>query len=391
MNIESAISLWIVFVVAKLAAMSALSPAPSSRMLVACVWQDALVALAFEAVRMCVPARISRTVYWALVSYTAMNVPVARVLGTPLTWPMLGAARGPLADSILMYATAGNLQAASSVFAAAAAVPRLLRHAPGGFRAAAIGGTAATIIVGAAAGAHLDVHGFDRNVLVVLVTSGLPRVEARAASREWRRSPFDAGPSEDLSSLRALAEGRNVIFVSLESTAAAQLPMYGGRDEVTPRLTALARDAVVADNAYAAYPESIKGLYSILCSTFPAFDTAAEDLAAEPCISLPARLRTAGYRTALFHSGRFDYLGMRAVIDRRGYETTEDAGDIGGVRESSFGVDEPSTVARMLRWIDAVPPGSRFFLTYLPIAGHHPYESAATVTRCTMGTLRWAC
>jgi arylsulfatase A-like enzyme len=68
---------------------------------------------------------------------------------------------------------------------------------------------------------------------------------------------------------------------------------------------------------------------------------------------------------------------MESIVRRRGYELLEDAGDIGGQRESSFGVDEPSTVARMLRWIDTLRPEDRFFLTYLPIAGHHPYDTPA--------------
>src|SRR5439155_23461646 len=66
---------------------------------------------------------------------------------------------------------------------------------------------------------------------------------------------------------------------------------------------------------------------------------------------------------------------MAAVIRNRGFDTLADAGDIGGNRNSSFGVDEPSTVARILEWIDALPSGQRFFVTYLPIAGHHPYET----------------
>ncbi len=90
---------------------------------------------------------------------------------------------------------------------------------------------------------------------------------------------------------------------------------------------------------------------------------------------MPEVLAEAGYRTAMFHSGRFGYLGMEAIIHNRGYQTLEDAGDIGGNHESSFGVDEPATVARMLAWIDALPSRQRFFLTYLPIAGHHPYET----------------
>jgi arylsulfatase A-like enzyme len=82
-----------------------------------------------------------------------------------------------------------------------------------------------------------------------------------------------------------------------------------------------------------------------------------------------------GYRTALFHSGRFAYLGMEAIIRDRGYDTLADAGDIGGRHNSSFGIDEPSTVARILAWIDRMPADRPFFVTYLPIAGHHPYET----------------
>ena len=142
-----------------------------------------------------------------------------------------------------------------------------------------------------------------------------------------------------------------------------------------PNLTELARNAVVFDNAYAVYPESIKGLYSVLCSAYPGIDSEPESYENIPCRSIAQALADAGYRTAMFHSGRFSYLGMESVIRNRGYQTLEDAGDIGGKHESSFGVDEPATVQRMLSWIDTVPRGQRFFLTYLPIAGHHPYNT----------------
>src|SRR5262249_1622585 len=46
-----------------------------------------------------------------------------------------------------------------------------------------------------------------------------------------------------------------------------------------------------------------------------------------------------------------------------------------GERESSFGVDEPSAVRHLLRWIDGLPRGERFLATYMPIAGHHPYDA----------------
>jgi phosphoglycerol transferase MdoB-like AlkP superfamily enzyme len=142
-----------------------------------------------------------------------------------------------------------------------------------------------------------------------------------------------------------------------------------------PRLSALARDSIVFDRAYSVYPESIKGLFAALCSRYPAFDTAPEIYANVPCASTAAALRRAGYRTALFHSGRFMYLGMRSVIEHRGFDVMEDAGAIGGHVESSFGVDDASTVGRALHWIDAAPTGRPFFITYLPTSGHSPYAT----------------
>jgi len=44
--------------------------------------------------------------------------------------------------------------------------------------------------------------------------------------------------------------------------------------------------------------------------------------------------------------------------------------------ESSFGVEESATVARLLSWIDETDASHPFFATYLPAAGHHPYGSA---------------
>src|SRR5437016_12788245 len=105
-----------------------------------------------------------------------------------------------------------------------------------------------------------------------------------------------------------------------------------------PNLSTLGQRALIFENAYAVYPESIKGLFSVLCSTFPAFDSRPEEYENVECSSVAAVLADACYRTAMFHSGRFRYLGMEAIINGRGYLTVEDAGDSGGNRNSSFGV-----------------------------------------------------
>src|SRR5262249_61086579 len=117
----------------------------------------------------------------------------------------------------------------------------------------------------------------------------------------------------------------------------------------------------------------MKGLFSVLCSRCPAFDTQAEDYARVRTPAIAQVLANAGYRTALFHSGRFDYLGMNHVVQRRGFEMLADAGNISGNFNSSFGADEPQTVKATLAWIDSQPCNKPFLLHYLPIAGQHPH------------------
>src|SRR5205823_9671379 len=135
--------------------------------------------------------------------------------------------------------------------------------------------------------------------------------------------------------------------------------------DVMTNLSKLAESGLAFDSAYATYPESIKGLFSILCSIYPAFDVGIEAYASAPCQSLPSQLSGLGYATALFHSGRFMYLGMESVISNRGYDRLEDAGHIGGNHHSSFGLAEHATVARLLQWIDARRDALPSLFTYL--------------------------
>jgi hypothetical protein len=312
------------------------------------------------------------TAYAIVAAYAVVNIPVQRTLWSPLTFTMWRAAAGPLADSINHYATWSNIGAMAAAIASVVLSPLAARRIPPQpVFAAAI----ACAALGPFAAARVDTLGLERNAWTALIEPVPPRVASRPPPLDWRASHVAAWPAQDLTRLRGAFAGRNVILVSLESTAARYLGIYGGAGDIAPNVSALSREGLVFDNAYAVYPESIKGLFSILCSIAPALETSAASYDEVPCHALAARLRERGYRTALFHSGRFDYLGMNAVIRNRGYDVLADAGDIGGQHDSSFGIDEPSTVARILDWIDAQPAAHPFFLTYLPIAGHHPYDA----------------
>lgn len=348
------------------------------------VWQDVAVALALLVFERVVRRPLAtRIVYGALVLLVAINVPVERVLSSPLTAPMLHAVRGAFSDSLRHHVTPANVGGIALVLALGAALPLApLRRWPAWLRAGRAWSVAAGVVValGAFGASRVDTAGLERNPLVALVQTSFPRVRPEPANADWRAStaqaPGDEAPA--LASLRGAAAGRNVLLVVLESTAAQYLRPYGAADDPMPNLTALASRAIVFENVYAVYPESIKGFVAILASRYPGFDVAAERHARVVDPSLATALAATGYQTALFHSGRFMYLGMDEVISRSGFARREDAGAIGGNRNSSFGVDEPATVQHMLRWLDGLGRGQRFFAAYLPVAGHHPYAFAGT-------------
>jgi hypothetical protein len=370
-----AASLMLVFAAAKATMLAGHRIPASGWAPIACLWQDAAVALVFAAIAYALGER--KRAIWALYGaaalYAAINIPVAHALSTPLTLPMWRAAGGPLADSFRYYATWQNAALFVAVLAVAALAPWLFRRAPATPVAAVLVAVAA---LGPAASARVDMLGLERNAWVALAATSFPRISGgRPPFGDWQAAGFDRTPHTGLAQFAGAAAGRNVVLVSLESTAAQYLGLYGASPDVAPNLSRLAESGIVFESAYAAYPESIKGLFSILCSLYPTIDSSPELYATAPCRALPAVLSNAGYRAALFHSGRFAYLGMEDVIRNRGFSTLEDAGDIGGNHQSSFGVDEPSTVARILSWVDGLPRGQKFFVTYLPIAGHHPYET----------------
>jgi len=343
----------------------------------AMIWHDVAVGAVFWILdRVTGRSRWMWAPYAALIAWAALNVPVARTLSSPLTVPMIRAAGGALGDSIAHYLTAGNIAAMASVLALGALMPWTLQRVPAAARRIVVVVIAGMALVGPHAVSRVDTRGLHRNSISAIVTTVLPRVAATSAGGDWYASPFEERLGLDLTAWSGVAHGRNVVFIALESTGARHLKLFGAEQDATPNLTALMTGGLRFERAYAVYPESIKGLFAGICSREPVFDLAAQELARRSCRSLARELRAFGYRTGLFHSGRFAYLGMTEIVRALGFETAEDAGPIGGQLQSSFGVDEPSAVRRMLAWIDA--GGQRpFFLTYLPIAGHHPYAAFA--------------
>ena len=331
-------------------------------------------------------------VFVVLATWIAANVPIARLLSTPLTYGLLHATGSALGDSVARYATVPNVGLPLVLLAGGLAFARGVRPRIAPRRAVLLAISLAVVVLlalGPIAIRRSETAGLHRNAVLALAETAAARWFApRRAARPALTSPpcrsHDEAPSPATAGeLAGIARGRSIVWVILESVGARALSSYGNPREAAPELAALARDAIVFDRAYTAYPESIKGLFSVLCSREPPPGSEASDYAVGhiACVPVADQMARAGYRTGLFHSGWFVYLGMRAVVERRGFQELRDAGSIASPHRSSFGVDDRATADALLAFVDSLPAGQRFFAVFMPIAGHHPYHAPGVAPR----------
>jgi hypothetical protein len=349
--------------------------------------QDAAVALLFALVARFLPVRVAGALLALLVAYVAGNAAMVAAIGTPLSLVMLEGADAAMGDSIVRCLRPDSVGAA--VLVAAAAVAAWRWPAVRGGPAPAGGTPARTRAAWAAAGALalllLATGSVDapshRAAVWHLVRTSLPRLPGpAAAAADWRREePAAVEPGVDR--LRGAAAGRSVVLVVLESAAARHLGPWAERApehaEPMPFLATLAAQSLTVRTTWAVYPESIKGLTALLRSWAPAPDATAAQHAHLRAPALPALLGEDGSATALFHPGHFRFLGMADVLQGMGFAVQRDAEQLGAPTGSSFGVAEAAAVTAALGWVASLPPRAPFCVCYLPVAGHHPYDSPA--------------
>ena len=331
-------------------------------------WQDAIIAAVVAFV-----FRWSKWAGWALygaaVLHFAISMPLLRLMATPLTAPLLRAGSGTLADSMNHHVDGLNLALLSGTIVLGAALPVVLGRIRHRFHPAFWIFAVAGVLAGYCLTASSDLHGLHRNSLVAFAQS-VPR------ATDTTVFVLDSAHQKRVFSAHyGLLKGANVILIGLESTGTGYLSTYGAASDPMPLLSRLAREGVTFENTYAPYPESIKGLYALLFSQQPHFGFDPEDLGPHSPPSLAVTAHNHSYETALFHSGRFMYLGMDDVIAAAGFQHADDAGAISGNHNSSFGVDDFATVDHLLNWLDHRTATNPFLVHYLPISGHHPYDA----------------
>ena len=149
----------------------------------------------------------------------------------------------------------------------------------------------------------------------------------------------------------------HVVLYLIDTLRRDRLGVYGYERPTSPAIDALARDAVVFDNAYAPGPWTIPSIASLMTATYPVDHgvlywghTIGEGLS-----TLPERLHDLGYATGAF------------VMNPA-------AGDLSGLRR---GYDDFAVTTGPLfvgRWLRGAGPGP-FFVYHHTLEPHRPFRA----------------
>jgi hypothetical protein len=169
----------------------------------------------------------------------------------------------------------------------------------------------------------------------------------------------------------------NVILVQLESTSAIHVDARSA-----PHTFSLQQAGLNFQNhlttATQTRPASIGLYYS---DYMPELGTTPSLVYGRPMPqpALAEVLKSAGYRTGVFHTGFLDYVELRYLFADKGVDTLIGARemiDAGATMAYSAGVREERTIEELCRWI-AANKSKKFFAAYLSESPHHPYVSMA--------------
>jgi|GEM_PF-1352221 len=173
----------------------------------------------------------------------------------------------------------------------------------------------------------------------------------------------------------------NVIFYLSESVYAGRLKSYGSDRNVMPFLDKLTGNSLFFENMYTTSVRSMNSLISLLTGLggYPGFAVLTDVC---PRIETPALsqiLHKESYSSCLIHSGYFSFYNKLNFLNNRDFDYLA---DINTLRKKypdywrfSWGIDDMAMVNEGLSWIDGqVEQKKNFFLTFVPIIPHHPYD-----------------
>jgi len=129
---------------------------------------------------------------------------------------------------------------------------------------------------------------------------------------------------------------------------------------------------------FSSFSSSIHARFATFTGLYPVADYKAFTTTRVPVKSIFEVLHQNGFACSLFDSCFFDYTGFQEFLARRGLDGKYDADTMPGPRKIppvAWGLKEEVTLDAMRAQIQGyAAKKTKFFLTYLPVAPHNPFD-----------------
>ncbi|MFT5578408.1 MAG: hypothetical protein ACI9WS_001162 [Paraglaciecola psychrophila] len=199
----------------------------------------------------------------------------------------------------------------------------------------------------------------------------------------------------DLQAARpVMGAARNVLLIAVEGLSGAYIesvarrmglavtPLHSTGPGPMPQLSALAEQSLLIPNFISHRTQTIRGLYSLLCSDFPKLDNSApkpleilgNDTAADRC--LPRLLRKEGYSTHYFQAANLQFMSKNTVMPFIGFDDVRgrEAFALPADYYFDWGPDDSDFFIQSADWLDTLAQQKKpWFTTLLTVGTHHPY------------------
>jgi arylsulfatase A-like enzyme len=185
-------------------------------------------------------------------------------------------------------------------------------------------------------------------------------------------------------------KGVNVVMLVMESVGSRPLSHYGALHDTTPELSRLAQRGITFERIYASQPYTSNAIAGIFCSVYPwhGWRSLSRRDPNLRVTGLGNVLQSAGYRSALLHTGDMQFDNEKRFLQVHGFAEVHDVWTLHSILGSDYPdgqtpQESPGTHLHLpdwllrpaaTRWIDA-DRSSPFFLALWTIQTHHPYYS----------------
>ncbi len=177
--------------------------------------------------------------------------------------------------------------------------------------------------------------------------------------------------------------GAPVVLISIDTLRADHLPAYGYKGVATPALDALARDAILFENAYSPVPLTLPAHVSLFSGQLPPSHGVRDNLgyvfAGAQTVTLAGLLKAQGYATGAAVSA---YVLHHSTGVVSGFDFFEDKVDVsaGGASIGEAQRSGAETARLALEWLGGVGARPFFLFVHLyephsPYAPPEPYRS----------------